>query len=151
MGEQFPTLPFADKPISVPCVNPERTFLEKLFLLHEEFQKPKHKIRVKRLSRHLYDITKIYNSRHKKKAYNLKLIDSIIKHRERFNGMRGVDYSTLNPPNLKPIPPEAFINAWANDYKTMQTNMIPEDSPNFKEMIEIVKQAAQEYNALKIK
>lgn len=149
VGEQFSNLPFADTAITVPCVNPERTFLEKLFLLHEEFQKPQEKIRVERLSRHLYDITKIYNSRHKEKAYNQKLIDSIIAHRKRFNGMQGVDYSTLYPPNLNPIPPEEFIKAWEDDYKTMQTNMIPEDSPNFKEMIETVKQAAQEYNTLK--
>lgn len=149
VGEQFPNLSFADTAITVPCVNPERTFLEKLFLLHEEFQKPQEKIRVERLSRHLYDITKIYNSEHKNKAYVQELIISIIEHRERFNGMRGVDYATLYPPNLKPIPPEEFIKAWEDDYKTMQTNMIPEDSPNFKEMIETVKQAAQEYNTLK--
>ena len=149
VGEQFSNLPFADTAITVPCVNPERTFLEKLFLLHEEFQKPQEKIRVERLSRHLYDITKIYNSEHKNKAYVQELIISIIEHRECFNGMRGVDYATLYPPNLKPIPPEEFIKAWEDDYKTMQTNMIPEDSPNFKEMIETVKQAAQEYNTLK--
>ncbi len=95
VGEQFPKRPFADSPITVPSVNPERTYLEKLFLLHEEFQKPNDKIRVERLSRHLYDITKIYNSEHKDKAYDQELIVSIIEHRERFNGMRGVDYNTL--------------------------------------------------------
>tara|TARA_R110002124_G_scaffold63258_3_gene172590 strand:- start:931 stop:1938 length:1008 start_codon:yes stop_codon:yes gene_type:complete len=149
VGEQFPKLPFADVPITIPCVNPERTYLEKLFLLHEEFKKPQDKIRVDRLSRHLYDITKIYNSKHKDKAYNQELIVAIIKYRERFNGMRGVDYSTLYPPNLNPIPPQEFIKTWEEDYKTMQTNMIPEDSPSFKDLLETVKQATKEYNALK--
>jgi len=151
VGAQFPKRPFADKPITIPCVNPERTLLEKLFLLHEEFQKPPKKIRVERLSRHLYDITKIYNSNHKNKAYNQQLIMSIIAHRERFNGMRGVDYKTLFPPNLNPIPPEELIKAWEDDYKTMQTNMIPEESPNFKDLLASVKQATQQYNALKFK
>ena len=149
VGEQFPKQPFADLPINVPCVNPERTYLEKLFLLHEEFKKPNDKIRVERLSRHLYDITKIYNSEHKHKAYDQELIVSIIEHRERFNGMRGVDYATLYPPNLNPIPPDDFIKAWEDDYKTMQTNMIPEDSPSFTDLLETVKKATQEYNALK--
>lgn len=149
VGGQFPNLPFTDTAITVPCVNPERTFLEKMFLLHEEFQKPKEKIRVKRLSRHLYDITKIYNSKHKDKAYNQELIASIIKHRERFNGMRGVDYGTLYPPNLNPIPLDDFIKSWEEDYKIMQSNMIPEESPKFKDMVETVKQATQEYNTLK--
>lgn len=151
VGEQFSKQPFADSPINVPCVNPERTYLEKLFLLHEEFKKPNDKIRVERLSRHLYDITKIYNSGHKHKAYNQELIVSIIEHRERFNGMRGVDYGTLYPPNLNPIPPDDFIKAWEDDYKTMQTNMIPENSPKFTDLLETVKKATQEYNALKFK
>ena len=30
---------FTDKPITIPIVNPERTFLEKIFLLHEELKK----------------------------------------------------------------------------------------------------------------
>ena len=150
VGKQFPNRPFADTAITVPCVNPERTYLEKLFLLHEEFKKPKDKIREERLSRHLYDIVKIYNSEHKPKAYNQELIVSTIKHRERFNGMRGVDYSTLYPPNLNPIPPEDFIKVWENDYKTMQTNMISEHSPSFVELLKTVKQATKNYNELKL-
>jgi len=149
IGEQFPERSFADTPIFIPCVNPERTFLEKLFLLHEEFQKSQEKIRVDRLSRHLYDITKIYESEYKPKAYNQELIVSIIKHRERFNGMRGVDYNSLFPPKLNPIPPEQFMKAWETDYKTMQTNMIPEESPEFKDLLQTVNKATKEYNLLK--
>ena len=149
VGEQFPNLKFADRPFSIPCVNPERTLLEKMFLLHEEFQKPQDKIRVNRLSRHLYDILKIYNSKHKDKAYNQELIVSIIEHRARFNAMREIDYNTLYPPNLDPIPPATFIKAWETDYKTMQTNMIPEESPGFYELLNTVKQATKKYNALK--
>lgn len=150
IGEQFPDLPFADKIISIPCVNPERTYLEKLFLLHEEFNKPHEKIRVERLSRHLYDIVKIYNSEHRPKAYDQNLISTIIKHRERFNGMRGVNYKTLFPPNLNPLPPENFLKAWEDDYKIMQTNMINEESPTFEDLLELVRKAAQEYNAFEI-
>ena len=50
---EYPESDFSQLPLNVPSVNPERTFLEKIFLLHEEFQKPKTKIRVDRLSRHL--------------------------------------------------------------------------------------------------
>ena len=149
VGEQFPNLTFADKPFAIPCVNPEGTLLEKMFLLHEEFQKPQDKIRVNRLSRHLYDISKIYNSKHSNKAYNKKLIASIIEHRARFNAMRGIDYNTLYPPNLNPMPPDALVKAWEADYKTMQTNMIPDESPNFDKLLNTVKQATNKYNKLK--
>jgi len=151
VGEQFSERPFADTPISIPCVNPERTFLEKLFLLHEEFQRPIDKIRVERLSRHLYDLTKIYQSKHFSKAYNRELIVSIIQHRERFNNMRGVDYKSLYPPRLNPIPPEQFLEAWEADYKIMQTNMIPEESPDFSDLLAIVEEATEIYNALRFK
>lgn len=151
VGEVFSNFSFADKPFEIPCVNPERTMLEKLFLLHEEFKKPKDKIRVDRLSRHLYDILKIYNSEHKDKVFNKDLIISIIEHRARFNAMRGIDYETLFPPNLDPIPPEDLIKDWKNDYKIMQTNMIHEESPDFDDVLKIIKQVSDKYNNLKLK
>jgi len=55
IGQTFPDLPFADLDVSIRCVNPERTFLEKLFLLHEEHQRPPNKMQIKGKSRHLYD------------------------------------------------------------------------------------------------
>ncbi|MFD2100127.1 nucleotidyl transferase AbiEii/AbiGii toxin family protein [Flagellimonas iocasae] len=148
VGEEFSNQSFADTPITIPCVNPERTFLEKLFLLHEEFQRPEEKIRVERLSRHLYDVAKIYKSEHIGKAYNQELIMSIIRHRERFNSMKGVDYNTHYPPTLNPIPPEQLLGLWEADYNTMQTNMIPEDSPDFSDLLLIIKAAAETYNVL---
>ena len=62
--------------------------------------------------------------------------------------MRGVDYKSLYPPNLNPIPPDQFLDAWEADYITMQTNMIPEESPNFSDLLSIVKEATEKYNAL---
>lgn len=120
------------------------------FLLHEEFQKPKEKIRVDRLSRHLYDIHQISKSKYKDKTTDHKLIKEIIAHRERFNGMKGVDYSSHFPPNLSSLPPDEFIKSWRADYKKMQDEMIPSDSPSFENLIESVKQEIEEYNAMKI-
>ncbi len=146
VGEMFSDKPFADKVINIPCVNPERTYLEKLFLLHEEFQRPQEKIRVERLSRHLYDIVKIYQTEYSAKALDKDLITSIIRHRERFNGMQGVNYESLFSPTLNPIPPSHLLRKWQVDYTTMQTNMIAEESMNFDEIIAIVKKAVLEYN-----
>ena len=56
IGEWNENEAFSDSPILIPTVNVERTFLEKLFLLHEEFQRPEDRIRTDRLSRHIYDI-----------------------------------------------------------------------------------------------
>jgi hypothetical protein len=56
VDEYYADREFAESLFTVPTVNPERTFLEKLFLLHEEFHRPSEKMRIDRLSRHLYDI-----------------------------------------------------------------------------------------------
>ena len=150
VSDQFPDKRYADTEITVPCINPERTYLEKLFLLHEEFQKPEDKVRVDRLSRHLYDIYKISESEYKKQAHNLELIAGIIAHRERFNGMKGVDYKSHFPSNLNPIPPDKYIDSWKTDYKKMQDEMIPGDSPSFDELIAKVNEDVKAYNELKI-
>jgi len=149
VSNQFEDKIYSDTEITIPCINPERTYLEKLFLLHEEFQKPEGKIRVDRLSRHLYDLYKISQSKYKKSAQDSSLINEIITHRERFNGMKGVDYKTHFPPNLNPIPPDMYIDAWKADYKKMQEEMIPGDSPSFEELIAKVKKDVSEFNDLK--
>lgn len=83
VGEIYPDQAFADKPIEILTVNPERTFLKKLFLLHEEFQKPADRIRVDRLSRHLYDIERLMNTEYAAAALEDKnLYREIVQHRE---------------------------------------------------------------------
>jgi len=63
IGEEYIDQKFADKPIAIPTVLPSRTLLEKVFLLHEEFQKPKgRKINSERMTRHLYDISRIMDT-----------------------------------------------------------------------------------------
>jgi hypothetical protein len=150
VGLQFSDRSYADKEITIPCINPERTYLEKLFLLHEEFQKPTGKIRVDRLSRHLYNIHQIAQSEYKEKAHDVDLIKEIIAHRERFNGMKGVDYSTHYPPSLNSLPPEQFLKSWGVDYRKKQEEMIPIESLSFRELIDSVKNEVAEYNALRI-
>jgi len=149
LGDKFQDKAYADSEFTIPCIKPERTYLEKLFLLHEEFKKPKEKIRVERLSRHLFDLYKISHSDYKELALNQALITDIITHRERFNEMKGVDYKTHFPPNLNPIPPDKYMNAWKVDYKKMQDEMIPGDSPSFEEIIARIKADVSEFNKLK--
>ena len=63
IAENYPDADFADAEIAIPTVIPQRTFLEKAFLLHEEFQKPEASIRIDRMSRHLYDLERLYGYR----------------------------------------------------------------------------------------
>ena len=56
LDETYGDASFVEESFEVQSIIPEKTFLEKIILLHEEFQKPAEKIRSHRMSRHLYDI-----------------------------------------------------------------------------------------------
>lgn len=139
--------PFADKPITIPVVNPERTFLEKVFLLHEEFQKPE-KIRVERLSRHLYDLEKLYQTEHAEKALNdTELYNTIVKHRSNFTPISGINYDNHKPENIKFIPPNNLLSLWEKDYEEMRASMIYGDPLPFNELITRLTQLQKRINS----
>lgn len=136
LDETYPNVEFSQEHVQIPSVLPERTFLEKVFLLHEEFQRPKEKIRTDRLSRHLYDIYQLSKNDYANKALeNKDLYKTIVKHRYSFTRLGGVDYNLHQPQTIDFIPPEELLPAWEADYKTMQEQMIHGDSPNFTELM----------------
>ncbi len=136
VADRFSGRPFCDTPIAIPVVNPERTFLEKIFLLHEEFQKPQDKVRVERLSRHLYDIEKLQQTGYAEKALaNGDLYNTIIAHREHFTHISGIDYSKHSPKHIRFIPPDSLLPHWEKDYKAMIENMIYGETLSFGELI----------------
>ncbi|WP_461636831.1 nucleotidyl transferase AbiEii/AbiGii toxin family protein [Labilibaculum euxinus] len=124
ISNEFSTLPFADNAILIPVVSPKRTILEKIFLLHEEFQKDAEYIKVERMSRHLYDLEKLMDTVHGVEALNdVELFNTIVTHRKNFNVIRGISYENHQPNLINIIPPEDVIKSWEKDYKTMQESM----------------------------
>ncbi|MBL7965656.1 MAG: nucleotidyl transferase AbiEii/AbiGii toxin family protein [Prolixibacteraceae bacterium] len=147
IGDRFAGRPFADEKITIPCVNPERTYLEKLFLLHEEFKRPAAEIRVDRMSRHIYDIQKISKTEYAGIAMaNKELYKSLVDHRKHFMRWGGVDYATHFPPNLNPMLPQQLLAAFESDYKTMQDQMIYGESLPFSKLIEELKAIIDTFN-----
>ena len=148
----YPDKDFTQQAINVPTVNPERTLLEKIFLLHEEFQRPKEKIRVSRLSRHLYDIYQLSKTDFANKILTDKeLYEMIVIHRHSLTRVGGVDYNLHQPQTINPIPPTDFINDWEKDYQTMQEQMIYGDSPSFTRLIDDIKSFISKLNNVKWK
>jgi predicted nucleotidyltransferase component of viral defense system len=136
VSDNFTGRPFADKTISVPIVNPERTFLEKIFLLHEEFQRPAQKIRVHRLSRHLYDIEKLSQTSFGQKALSdAELYRTIVDHRKKFTSLSDINYDHHRPDKIAFVPPDHLLPAWEADYRQMRENMIYGDTLAFEELI----------------
>ncbi|HLO81417.1 MAG TPA: nucleotidyl transferase AbiEii/AbiGii toxin family protein [Chitinophagaceae bacterium] len=150
VGEKYKGQEFADENILIPSVNPQRTFLEKIFLLHEEFQLPAEKIRVERKSRHLYDLEKLMDTDYAIAALtNRELYDIIVEHRKKLTPLRGIDYANHTPDKINPIPPDAIIGAWEKDYQIMQESMLFNPSLSFEQLILRIKTLKERINAIK--
>jgi predicted nucleotidyltransferase component of viral defense system len=150
LDDIYPDQEFFQPPITVPVVNPERTFLEKVFLLHEEFQRPFEKIRVDRLSRHLYDLVKLADTEFAEKAFSDQaLYETIVRHRYAFTRVGGVNYNLHQPQTINPLPIDAVADAWRQDYNTMMDQMIYElYPPNWKQLTSKMTTLRSRINAL---
>lgn len=146
----YPDQSFADESVQVPTVLPTRTLLEKLFLLHEEFQKPKERpIRSSRMTRHLYDIDRLMNTEHLEQAITDKeLYRTIVEHRKALTKISWVDYSTHDYPTLNFIPPEHAMKHYREDYQAMEESMFYGETKSFNDLIENLKRLNQRINAL---
>jgi Nucleotidyl transferase AbiEii toxin, Type IV TA system len=149
LSAAFPDQAFTTEAFSISTVLPQRTFLEKIFLLHEEFSQDTAKIRIDRLSRHLYDLEKLMDTEHGKAAISdTELYKGIVTHREKFNPLRGLDYSNHIPSKTKIIPPDTVINEWEKDYQAMTQNMIYGDPLNFDNLIKRIQELQKRINAI---
>lgn len=142
IDQVYQKAPFTEPKFNVRAVLPERTFLEKVFLLHEEFSKPKELIRVERMSRHMYDIGQMLKTPIAGRATgDAKLYRQVIEHRRTFIGLRGFDYDTLYPATLNIIPPYSIIDQWKADYENMRLHMIYGESVSFEELVNNLRDA----------
>jgi predicted nucleotidyltransferase component of viral defense system len=143
----FPNLNFADKPFSISTVLPQKTFLEKVFLLHEEFSQAPEKIRINRLTRHLYDLEKLMDTEHGIEALiNITLYNNIVAHREKFNAIRGIDYANHTHDKINIVPPDSIIEQWREDYQVMTRNMFYGNFLTFDELINRITELQKRIN-----
>lgn len=137
LGQHMPGFPWSGEAFSTPSVLPKRTFLEKMFLLHEEFQRPVEQINYNRMSRHLYDMECIMDTEHAAEALSgHEYYDSIVLHRKNFIFKGGVDYDTHHPHTISFLPPEEVWENYKSDYAQMKEQMIYDDNaPEFETLI----------------
>lgn len=128
--------------VTVPTVLPTRTFLEKTFLLSEEFQKDFP--RSLRMSRHLYDIYRmsVRKKTDKQPTYadlalsDRQLYEHIVEHRRTYYGLKYVDYDRHRPDTICFLPPDKHLPEWEKDYQEMQRHFIFTGSPSFEDLMD---------------
>lgn len=148
INKHFSQATFVEPPFVINVVVPERTFLEKVCLLHEEFSKPDELMRVERMSRHLYDLARMIDTPIAEKALaNKELFESIVAHRRMFIAMKDFDYDTLQPVTINIIPPKSVIDKWEDDYKKMQMMIYGELIP-FSALIEKIMRLNEKINKI---
>ena len=149
LSENFPQQNFATFPFAIPTVLPQRTFLEKVFLLHEEFSQETEKIRIDRLSRHLYDLEKLMDTEHGIEALkNIDLYNNIIAHREKFNPLRGLDYGNHIPSKISILPPQVVVKGYARDYEAMTSFMIYGEPLKFDHLMKRILELQTRINSI---
>ena len=105
----------------VRTVKPSRTFLEKAFLLNEEFQKDKPRSR--RMSRHLYDLERLMDTEFGKEALgDTELYKAIVEHRRKFYHLGYVDYDKDYPEKIDIVPKGDVLEAFRRDYMENMVN-----------------------------
>lgn len=149
ISEQFPELS-APEPVLVRAVRPVRTFWEKVMLLHEETYRPDDKRRRKRgMSRHYYDVFQLIQQGVAQEGIqDMSLFWRIVAHREVYFNYTWMDYSTFNPGSLRIIPTETQIQDWRDDYRNMQGEMLYGSVPSFDEVISLIQQFQNQFNAV---
>jgi predicted nucleotidyltransferase component of viral defense system len=149
LSENFPQQSFVTAPFAIATVLPQRTFLEKVFLLHEEFSQETEKIRIDRLSRHLYDLEKLMDTEHGIEALkNIDLYNNIIAHREKFNPLRGLDYVNHIPSKISILPPQVVVKDYEKDYEAMTSFMIYGDPLKFDHLMKRILELQTRVNGI---
>ncbi len=136
----------SDTDSNIPTVVPSRTFLEKAFLLCEEFQKAAP--RSLRMSRHLYDLERLMDTPFADEALRDKeLYEMVVEHRRKFYHVGYADYDKDYPQFISILPPDDRMSEWRRDYDELVKSFVYGEYPSFKHLIERIKELQNRFRA----
>lgn len=146
-AQQFPKV-FEKATCKVNAIVAERTFWEKVTILHQEANRAKEKSLPLRYSRHYYDLAAMANSDLKDIALSdMELLDKVIEFKKKFYPAAWAKFDEAKPGTLKLLPSKYRITELEKDYKAME-NMIFTKKLGFEKIIEILTKLEDEINQL---
>ncbi|MEX2516089.1 MAG: nucleotidyl transferase AbiEii/AbiGii toxin family protein [Gammaproteobacteria bacterium] len=148
VSDAFPDL-LSGSGTNVRAVMPRRTFWEKAMLLHEETFRPEANSRRRdAMARHYYDLYRLIQAGiGDESVRDMDLFHRVAVHRQVFFRYTWIDYSTLNPGQLRLVPSEADRPAWQADYENMRQEMFYGEVPTFEEILTVVGEFQARLNA----
>lgn len=133
---------------TIRTVSPARTFLEKAFLLCEEYQKDKPRTHL--MTRHFYDLEKLMQTPYGEMALkDIALYHEIVEHRRKFYHVGYVDYDKELPANIQIVPDEELMPAYEIDYNEMKESFIFGQPLDFEELMDKLKLLQERFRFLK--
>ena len=146
---QYPRL-FKQPSTDILTVLPERTFWEKVTILHREANRPEDKSFPVRYSRHYYDLYCMADSPVKNVAFaDLELLDRVVKFKEKFYRCPWAKYENAKIGTMRLMPPERNLAVLEDDYEHMQ-NMLFGNKPTFEEILSGIEKLEREVNSIDV-
>lgn len=146
-AEQFPAA-FQQADTVVPTVDVERTFWEKVTILHKTAASYDHKGIPPRYARHYYDIYQMSRSDVKYRAFSRKeLLEQDVKFKLKFYYAKNASYETARFGTVRLVPGADAFKELSADYDHMK-EMIYGEKPSFKEIMDSIAKLEEEINGL---
>jgi len=147
----FPNENYIEENCEVLTIQPQRTLIEKILLLHEEYNRDElAKMRTERISRHYYDLFQLSRQDFSLSTlHDNKFIEEIIEHRKYYSRLKRFNYDTLKRGSIRIIPSDDILKALERDYEIMEAEMIYGNPPTFEEIIQAMKILQDEINSEK--
>ena len=123
--------------VDVSCLSIERTFYEKITLLHSVYYRANNLKNAfnKGLSRHYYDVYKLIKQG--SNVRNLSLLSDVVEHKKTFYTDNNSNYDEALSA-IKLLPHDDFYQELKNDYKDMEV-MFYDRIPSFDEIIDTLR------------
>jgi hypothetical protein len=122
-------------------LSPQKTYWEKITLIHSECNRPTLKEDADRISRHWYDIVMLANHKIGQKALlNRELLNEVIRVKKNFYNSSFAKYDNCLNGNFCLIPNDDHLKLLKDDFNKMLNNrMFYGETPNFDLMISSIK------------
>ena len=148
-AETFPDL-FAHTECNVNVIAAERTFWEKVTILHHEAHRPAGSAQPSRYSRHYYDLARLARTKIKDRALkDLELLENVVTFKQKFYPRGWANYELARPGSMKLLPAGDVLVSVEEDYRSMG-NMIFGEIPSFEEIMSRIEALEGEINSLQI-
>lgn len=145
IAEAYPDK-FRDASISVRTTTPERTFWEKITILHREAFRPENSPLPPRMSRHYYDVYRMAKLGILDQALqDSGLLNQVAAFKAKFYPQKWAHYELAKLGTLRLTPPTHNIKPLQRDYVAM-AGMIYGEKPEFEELIAEIAKIEQHLN-----